>query len=283
MAKSKFFRIAVEGATTDGRTIERDWIVQMAATYKPDTYTARVNCEHLRGFSPDAPFNAYGSVLSLKAEEVDLDVGGKTEKRMGLFAQIDANDQLVAINRKGQKIFTSCEIDPAFANTRQAYLVGLAVTDSPASLGTEALSFAALKPMFDARKQNKDNLFTAAELADFAIEAGEENAGLIGAMTKLFDSFAAKFKVDGGDGKTPVTPPAPPPVNDNAFDPAAFAAELGKTVGAAMSTFATAQDAKIDRLGGELAALTNRLATTEQPGHHRQQATGGDGTILTDC
>ncbi|HEJ9876616.1 TPA: GPO family capsid scaffolding protein, partial [Pseudomonas aeruginosa] len=29
--RSKWFRIAVEGATTDGRNIERDWIEQMAA------------------------------------------------------------------------------------------------------------------------------------------------------------------------------------------------------------------------------------------------------------
>ncbi|WP_294192715.1 GPO family capsid scaffolding protein, partial [uncultured Sphingomonas sp.] len=30
MAKTRFFRIAVEGGTTDGRVIERDWIDQMA-------------------------------------------------------------------------------------------------------------------------------------------------------------------------------------------------------------------------------------------------------------
>lgn len=143
MAKTKFFRIAVEGATTDGREIQRDWIQQMAESYNPATYTARINCEHLRGFSPDAPFNAYGTVLSLKAEDVTLNIGGKDEKRLGLFAELDANDQLVAINAKDQKLFTSCEIQPNFANTDKAYLVGLAVIDSPASLGTEMLKFAA--------------------------------------------------------------------------------------------------------------------------------------------
>ncbi|HCT4847424.1 TPA: GPO family capsid scaffolding protein, partial [Enterobacter hormaechei] len=44
--KSKRFRIGVEGATTDGRVIERDWITQMAASYNPQVYTALINMEH---------------------------------------------------------------------------------------------------------------------------------------------------------------------------------------------------------------------------------------------
>ena len=31
--KAKRFRIGVEGATTDGREIQREWLVQMAASY----------------------------------------------------------------------------------------------------------------------------------------------------------------------------------------------------------------------------------------------------------
>lgn len=50
MAKTRFFCIAVEGGTTDGRVIERDWIEQMAAGYNPATYTATINCEHIRGY-----------------------------------------------------------------------------------------------------------------------------------------------------------------------------------------------------------------------------------------
>lgn len=37
---SKWFRVAVEGATTDGRSIERGWIQQMAAQYDPALYRA---------------------------------------------------------------------------------------------------------------------------------------------------------------------------------------------------------------------------------------------------
>jgi hypothetical protein len=43
--------------------------------------------------------------------------------------------------KAGQKVYTSMEIQPNFANSGKCYLVGLAVTDDPASLGTEYLEF----------------------------------------------------------------------------------------------------------------------------------------------
>ena len=139
MAKTRFFRVAVEGATTDGRAIDRQWLLDAAETYNRDTYAARVNLEHVRGITADGPFQAYGDVLSLKTDTVELTVGGKTEKRLALFAEIDALDPLIAMNKKGQKLFSSVEIAPNFAGSGKAYFVGLAVTDSPASLGTEML------------------------------------------------------------------------------------------------------------------------------------------------
>jgi hypothetical protein len=36
MLRSKYFRIAVEGDTTDGREIERKWLEEMAASYNTD-------------------------------------------------------------------------------------------------------------------------------------------------------------------------------------------------------------------------------------------------------
>ena len=57
------------------------------------------------------------------------------------------------------------EVDPDFAKSGEAYLVGLAVTDTPASLGTDMLQFAAQAPSnpLAARKQSPGNLFTAAQ------------------------------------------------------------------------------------------------------------------------
>ncbi|WP_273915543.1 GPO family capsid scaffolding protein, partial [Burkholderia pseudomallei] len=45
-SKTKFFRVAVEGATVDGREIKREWLTQMAKHYDPKLYGARVNVEH---------------------------------------------------------------------------------------------------------------------------------------------------------------------------------------------------------------------------------------------
>ena len=104
MAKSKFFRVAVEGPTVDGRVIERALLEQAAASYAPATYAARINCEHIAGYSPDKPFNAYGTVLSLRTEEVELDINGAKKKLLSLVAEIDANDQLIALNKAGQKL-----------------------------------------------------------------------------------------------------------------------------------------------------------------------------------
>lgn len=68
--RSKFFRIAVEGGTTDGRSIDRSMIEDAVANFDTANYTPRINCEHIAGFSPEPPFNAYGSVTAVRAEEI---------------------------------------------------------------------------------------------------------------------------------------------------------------------------------------------------------------------
>lgn len=182
--KSKWFRVAVEGATTDGRQIQRDWIEQMAAQYSPDTYGARVNVEHIKTFMPRGDFGAYGDVLALKAEEVEVN----GSKKLALFAQIEPTPELIALNKDKQKIYTSIEVNPKFADTGKAYLMGLAVTDSPASLGTEALQFSAQHGTLTNRKQHEDNLFTAAEPVEleFAEEQGSAFAELTAKIAELF-------------------------------------------------------------------------------------------------
>lgn len=273
MAKSKFFRVAVEGATVDGRVIQREWLEQMAASYDPATYTARINCEHVAGYSPDRPFNAYGSVLSLKTEEVELSFNGEKKSLLALYAEIDANDQLVEINKAGQKLFTSCEIHPDFAGEGKAYLVGLAVTDQPASLGTEPLKFAAL---------SRPNLFTTAHETALELAAQPLSGEQIG--ESIGRSLLAFFRKDRKE-EEPATPPpapapAPAPANDNAFDVDRFASVMGLQIAAAVKP---ANDA-VAALGARFDALESKLKATEQPGtFSRAPATGGTGSIKTDC
>lgn len=119
--KAKRFRIGVEGATTDGRTIERAWLEQMAASYNPQVYTALINLEHIKGYTPDSPFRRFGTVDKLEAEEI---ADGPLKGKMALYAWITPSADLVAYTRKLQKLFTSMEVNTSFADTGKAYLVG---------------------------------------------------------------------------------------------------------------------------------------------------------------
>lgn len=289
MAKTRFFRIAVEGATaTDGRVITREMIDQSAAAYNTVTYTARINCEHLRGFSPEPPFNAYGSVIALKAEDFEITIDGAKQTRRALYGQFDANEQMVATVKADQKIFTSCEFQPDFAKTGKFGLVGLAITDNPASLGTEALKFSAFKPMWDARKSDPTNFFSACEENLFGLETPpavvEQDtaaAGAFAAMTAFFSRFTG-----GTQAPTPPAPPTPPvtptpPANDN------FAQQVTEGLGlinASLTALSAKLDSDVGSVRTDLTALQTRLSTTEAPGgQQRTPATGGDTTIVTDC
>ncbi|MFA7597232.1 MAG: GPO family capsid scaffolding protein [Novosphingobium sp.] len=279
MAKTKFFRVAVEGDTVDGRKIERAHIEQMAATYDRATYTARINCEHLRGYSPNPPFNAYGSIDATKAEEVTLNIGGKDQKRLALYASFDVNDQAKELTKADQKVFSSIEINPNFANTGKAYLVGLALTDSPASLGTEVLKFSTRD---DTRKENLIAISEAfaVEFEDDAPAAGSDVTGAFASMKKFFDSFTAAPKQE------PESPPArtEPPAQTEL---AAFAAQMSEGMGklAAAFTASTAKtETRLAKLSEDFAALKGDVEKARPLTYRdRPTGTGGGDAIQADC
>lgn len=167
---SKFVRIAREGVTADKRTITREQIDQMAANYNPDKYGARIWLEHFRSLFADGVFPALGDVTEVRAEDDE-------EGKRVLLARLAPTSQLVEMNKSRQKVFTSIEMDPNFSDTGEAYLVGLAVTDTPASLGTEMLSFAVQnKDKFNQGTDLPDTVFTdAIENNAFEFEAPESN------------------------------------------------------------------------------------------------------------
>lgn len=284
---TKFFRVFTEGDTTDGRVIERKWIEQMVATYNPDLYGARVWMEHLRSPYPDSTFKAYGDVLAVKAEELD-------NGRLALYAQIDPTPELVVINKARQKIYTSAEIDPDFAKTGKCYLTGLAVTDSPASLSTEMLKFAAqasTNPLA-ARKQSPGNLFTAAIETTLEFETTMTTPGT---TQPLLDQIKALFVAK------PTTPPAKPTEptdtaaallevagqvagfsNQLAESGKATAKELADLSGKLTASEKAFTDLKAahDKLTTDFTALQAKLDADPAGSSQRDPATGGDGNAV---
>ena len=118
----------MSGKTADGREIKAEHLEQMAKAYDKNLYTAQIWLEHYRYIGSN-----YGIVEALET---------RTEgDKVKLFAKISPSKELLGLNARGIGLFTSIEINPKFADTNAAYLVGLAITDSPASLGTTQLQF----------------------------------------------------------------------------------------------------------------------------------------------
>lgn len=270
--KTKHFRIAVEGDTTDGRVIERDWLEQMAANYDPKKYTARLNCEHWRGMVPDGDFKAYGSVLALATEEVEID----GEKKLALTAEIEPTADLIALNRKGQKVFTSMEVDTSFASSNEAYLVGLAITDSPASLGTEMLKFAAGQPEnpFTSRKLKPENLFSAGIEANMEIY---DDASLLDRVKEMFKKNTDKQTDQNTDFTQAIEAVATEVANlQQQF------AELGTGDGKDHSKEIAQLTEQLNSTTQELTELKQKLGNTPNF-TQRPPASGGKDQAVTDC
>lgn len=274
MAKSKFFRVAVEGGTTDGRTITREWIEQMAQRYNQNTYGARVNMEHIRGIDPAGMFKMYGDILGAKTEEVDME----GEKRLALFVQIDPTPELIELNKKRQKVYTSVEIHPNL-NEKGAYLMGLAVTDSPASLGTEMLQFCAGagdKSPLASRKTAPECLFTAA--IETTIELEDDTPSLFDRVKTMFSRRDAAQGEHLADVHRAVETIATEVTAQSEKSGQQFS-ELVSTVNALKVT-----TAKFAELEQTVTDLKNQLEHQPEFSHRRVPATGSDGTtIYTDC
>lgn len=168
---SDWKRVATSGKTADGRTIDPQDLRDMANAYDPAIYTAVIWFEHIRYMGN------FGSVVEVKAEDLD---GGK----VALFAKLSPNDRLLQLNKEAQKLFTSIEIQPEFADTGKPYLRGLAITDDPASLGTEPLHFS--------RRADTGNYFASVEpLGDLCPpDPGDESA--LNFVTRLFNQLSGK-------------------------------------------------------------------------------------------
>lgn len=187
-------RVATSGPTVDGREILPQELRDIAETYAPSKYTAVIWCEHERWSG------SHGTVFAVRLVEEadDLEPG-----QIALEAQLKPNQKLLWLNDQGEKLFSSIEIWPNFAGTGKAYLTGLAVTDQPASLGTQELYFS--------QRTNKATYYAASvELGALNEEKPQgELAKLATMITSVFKRFAVEQPAvpDTTDTPTESKPP----------------------------------------------------------------------------
>ncbi|HBX6165267.1 TPA: GPO family capsid scaffolding protein [Klebsiella pneumoniae] len=284
MAKkvSKWFRIGVEGDTCDGRVISATDIQEMAETFDPRVYGCRINLEHLKGILPDGPFSRYGDVVELKSEKIDDD--SVLKGKLALFAKITPTDDLIAMNKKLQKVYTSMEIQPNFANSGKCYLVGLAVTDDPASLGTEYLEFcrgAKFNPL-NRFKAEPGNLISVATLAELEFEDQVENV-----FTALSDKVKAIFsrKHASDDARFQDVHEAVTTVSEHVQENLTATEQRLATLENAFATLKKDVTTKADQTSQAFSQLKTSLDKTESTTQPRRKlSTGGGGDeLLTDC
>ncbi|EOZ4926983.1 GPO family capsid scaffolding protein [Klebsiella pneumoniae] len=268
----KKFRVAVSGNTVDGREIQPQHLRDAAANYSPEVYGARVNIEHYLSMFPGSDFGAMGDVVALSTEDI---TDGPLAGRTALYAELEPSDRMVQMTNKGQKVYSSIELHPQFALNGKAYVVGLAMTDTPASLGTDRLKFAAQQRasvMAFNNQQGEPPMITEAieaEVIELAAQRSDEGKqwfnrvmGILGKGQKTDDQRFGQ-------------------VHQAVEAVAQSQVDLGEQ-------FSTAEQerqqdkAAIQKLTTDLAALRQQLEGTDGNFSQRPAAGGGDSAQLAE-
>lgn len=267
----KKFCVAKAGPTSDGRFIKPEWLTDIAETYDPNKYTARIFVEHIRGATADSAFFCGGDVVAVEANKNDAG-------EMCLYAQIAPNDKFKAMNKADQKVFPSIEVLENFAASGKAYLGGLGATDSPASLATEKFQFSA-NSNFAGGITGKNNVYMGEELSVAEIFDEPEPASSMDEV-KLEGIFSRIFSKLFGDKTTqPVAQaseasaqPAVPNIDVSVFASSAaheFAEAVRPIIAQEVAGFAKQSD--VDTLSQRLSEALNQRDPAHQ---HRQQSDG---------
>lgn len=235
--QSGWIIVATEGATVDGRTITASWINDMAELYSQEEYTALIWPEHKRSYWAEFDGKNWGTVDAAKAQIKD----GK----LRLFVKITANQYLLAANKDGQKLFTSIEPNLDFRGTGRCYLMGLAVTDSPASSGTTRLQFS-----MGEKQCNREY----SQLEPFQFEPEEQNE------EQRALSFFQMVKCFFTSTEQPSTPPQTNPEGTDVDEE-----RLNQLLSAQFSTFRTElKEEIVGELEGKFNTDTNESGQEEE-------------------
>ncbi|UUE36547.1 GPO family capsid scaffolding protein [Pectobacterium aroidearum] len=268
----KKFRVAVSGATVDGREIKPEHLRDAAANYSPQVYGARVNVEHYLSPYPDSDFGAMGDVTALSAEDI---TDGPLSGRTALYAEIEPSARMKQLTDAGKKVYSSIELHPQFALNGKAYVMGLAMTDTPASLGTERLKFTTqqrAQVMAFNNQQAEAPMFSdaiEADVIELTAQRGEEGKQWFNRVMGIL-----------GKGKKS---------DDERFSQVHQAVEVVAQSQADLSDqFSAVEQARasdkqaIEKLTSDFEALRQKLSVTDASFSHRPPAGGGNNSQLAE-
>ncbi len=266
----KFFRVAIEGNIADYRDIvlTRDLLTTLATSFNPELYGARINLEHIRGYHPDSTFKAYGDVTALKTQIDKIEINGENVEKMALYAEIDPTNDLVAMSKQRQKVYFSMEFDPQFKETGGAYFVGLAMTDSPAALGSSIIKFAIEEG------DNSPLAHRKSKTSNRIVEANEVHLSFDAPKPSVLDSVKALFSKQSQQQET-----------NNADVHQAIQLVAQKTTELETKTTAlSALEQKFSQLETDFQKFKSELDGVNLH-QQRPPATGGQNgsAVLTDC
>ncbi|MBQ4836788.1 GPO family capsid scaffolding protein [Pseudoalteromonas luteoviolacea] len=144
--------IAAVGMTVDGREITEKDIDDIVATYNPRMYGARINLDHEFNWSGWAAKHLHNiDIPGMLGDVISVEKKANSEGVQCLYGVLAPNQGFIELNKADQAVYFSIEITPDFMGTEKTYLVGLAVTDYPASLYTDRINFSD-----ENREENKD-------------------------------------------------------------------------------------------------------------------------------
>lgn len=258
--------IATSGPTIDGREMKAQWLEEAAESYDTSVYTAVIWPAHYRYYS-------LGTVEDLKVETVD--------NKVKLFARLRPNQYLIQMNKADQSLFSSVEILENFAGEGYAYMYGLAVTDSPASLGTDRLEFTKNVPAdesllfgnveefaFTSKPSLFDRLFK--KPGDNDKDNNREKVmndkqynsimNAIGEQNNRFEKLEADIKQFSGNNKKD-----PEPENDPKKEPEKEPETDSDNKFTAVLDAITKQGEKLDKMGAEFETLKKEATPVPDP------------------
>ncbi|EKS2238796.1 GPO family capsid scaffolding protein [Salmonella enterica] len=267
----KKFRVAVSGSTIDGREISGELLKAAAKNYDPTVYGARVNVEHIKSIFPNSELCAMGDVTALSAEDI---TEGPLAGRVALNAEIEPTDRMKKLTDEGKKIYSSIELYPD-ALDGKPYIMGLAMTDTPASLGTERLKFAAQQReqvMKFSNQHTEAPMFTEAmeaEIIELAEQRSEEGKQW---FSRVMELIGKGRKSDGEQFSQ---------VREAVEGVAQSHADLLDRFND-MSRQHDSDHKTIEKLSTELTTLRDQLTSQDGDTKDRFRATGGNAAEMPD-